>query len=96
MAAKSGQVTVTSAGTAVQGTDISFSANMDWIGLCAHPDNDGPCYFGNDGAGDVTNANGAPLEVGGGTKVVQTNNLNKLYFDADNNGDVVCWWQISI
>lgn len=89
MAARSGQITVSTAGTAVQGT---FSAAKT-VAVKAHPDNAGAVWIGNDDAGDVTNANGFPLSPGEG--VVLTGGLSDFWVDADNSGDVLCWLVVS-
>ena len=83
----SGQITVTTAGTAVQGTNIGLA---NGVYLKADPDNTDAVFVGNDGADDVTNANGFPLGVGE-TILVQVSNLNMLWFDADVSGEKICW-----
>ena len=85
---KSGQVTVAAAGTAVQGTDMPGHL----FALKAHPDNTDAAYVGNV-SGDVTNANGFPLEPGE-TIVLVVSNLNELWFDVDVNGEKVCWLKL--
>jgi len=82
----SGQLTITTAGTAVQGTATPTAVR---VAVKAHPDNAGTVWWGNDGAGDVTSSNGFPLDPGEG--VVLRGNLNQYWFDADSNGDKVCW-----
>jgi hypothetical protein len=89
MAAKSGQITVAAAGTAVQGTDVVGGEFF----LKAHPDNTDTVWVGNDGAGDVTNANGFPLNPGESV-LVQAGNLKDLYFDSDVNGEKICWVKV--
>lgn len=88
MAARSGQITITTAGTAVQGTDI----DVDGVYLSGLDGNAGVVYVGSDGAGDVTSANGYELTS---TKQVflVCSNLKELWFDAasGNDGDKVCW-----
>lgn len=86
MAAKSGLITVTTAGTAVAGPSTSGAAA---VAVKAHPDNSDTVWVGNDGNGDVTNANGFPLDPGEG--VVVPGDLENYYFDADSNGDKICW-----
>lgn len=92
MTARSGQITITTAGTAVQGTDIP---GPEFI-LSPHPGNTGVVYVGNDGAGDITASNGYPLGDVGATSTghviyIRAANLNELWFDAASNGDKVCW-----
>ncbi|GAG99225.1 unnamed protein product [marine sediment metagenome] len=92
MAATSGQVTVTTAGTAVQGPDIDVVNQVTLGGLSG---NTGLTYAGNDGAGDVTNANGFEFDAGGLIRIEVSNkvvtNLSQLWFDCATNGDKVCW-----
>ena len=84
--ARSGLITVTTAGTAVVGT----SRASHLIALKAHPDNTDAVWVGNDDASDVTAANGYPLDPGEAI-VVEVGNLADLYFDADVSGEKVCW-----
>lgn len=95
MAKLSGQITVTTAGTAVQGPD---SPKGFIFALKAHPDNTDTVWFGNDGADDVSSSNGYPLNPG--EQVVidiervedqSGDNLSTLWFDADVNGEKICW-----
>lgn len=83
----SGQITVATAGTAVRGTDAS---GLNGFLIKAHPNNLKPIWFGNDGAGDVTKDNGFPLQPGESV-IVSVSNLEDLWFDAENNGEKVCW-----
>ena len=85
MSSLSGQITVTTAGTAVQGTDVPGGEFM----LKPDPDNTEAIWVGNV-AGDVTNANGFPLDAGESI-IVKVSNLDALWFDADVNGEKVCW-----
>jgi hypothetical protein len=86
--AKSGQITVTTAGTAVKGDD---EVGMELF-LKAHPDNTDTVWVGNED-GDVDNTNGFPLDAGE-TVLVKAGNLSDLYFDADVNGEKVCWIRV--
>lgn len=83
----SGQVTVSTAGTAVQGADVQNDGGF-WIKALAA--NSGVIYVGNDGAGDVTSANGFQLSAGDKI-LVNVNNLKDFWFDAATNGDKACW-----
>ena len=85
----SGQITVTTAGTAVQGTDIPGNA----FALKPHHDNTDAVFVGNV-TNDVTNANGYVLETGESV-VVYVANLNHLWFDADVNGERICWLKLN-
>ena len=85
--AMSGQITVTTAGTAVQGTDVD-SENGFFIRALAG--NTGVVYVGQDGDDDVASTNGYELSAGD-TIFVTVDNLSYLYFDAATNGDKFCW-----
>ena len=88
--ALSGQVTVTTAGTAVRGSDVPGRL----FNIKAHPDNTDSAWVGEDGAGDVAAANGFPLDAGESV-VVELANLNHLWFDADVNGEKLCWLKLN-
>lgn len=85
--ARSGQITVTTAGTAVQGDDVP---GVEFI-IIAHPDNTEDVWVGNDGAGDVTANNGYPLGTNDNAIPIAIPNLNALWFDADVDGEKICW-----
>ena len=91
--ARSGQITVTTAGTAVPGADVSGEKFL----LSPHPSNTGVVYVGNDGADDITSSNGFGLgyEASGNPilEVTVVRNLKELYFDAETNGDKICWFR---
>lgn len=74
-----GVITVTTAGTRVQGDDAPGSV----FALKADPANTGIVYVGKS---DVAAANGFPLEVGEGV-ALRVGNLNKLWFDASASQD---------
>jgi len=83
MAQKSWKVTVTTAGTAVQGPDTGAGIFL----VQAAPANAGLyIYIGDDGAGDVSSANGYALAAGM-QAVITTTNMNLYWFDAANSGD---------
>jgi hypothetical protein len=83
--ALSGQITIAATGTAQQGSDVPGTL----FALKAHPDNTDTVWVG-EVAGDVSSANGFPLNSGESV-VVQVANLNHLWFDADVNGEKICW-----
>ena len=92
MSQLSGQVNVTTNGTAVQGPDIKGKM----FALQAHPSNSDVAWVGNDGANDVSSANGFPLNaVGPGIVLVVDSSLNELWFDAATNGDDICWIRLT-
>jgi hypothetical protein len=87
---RSGQITVTTAGTAVAGPDTGPGTFQ----LCPVPANTGATvYVGNDGANDVASTTGFPLQSGQ-SAVVTVPNLNTVYFDVTANGDKVAWLRI--
>lgn len=83
--ALSGQITVTTAGTAVQGTNQPGSL----FAVKPHHDNTDAVFIGNV-SGDVTNANGFVLEPGE-VVIIESGNLNHYWFDADVSGEKICW-----
>lgn len=84
----SGHVTVTTAGTAVQGPDIPGNIFC----FTAHPSNTNPVWLGNV-AGDIANSNGFPLKPQQNL-YLRVNNLNALWFDATTNGEKVCYIRV--
>lgn len=88
----SGQVTVTTAGTAVQETG---APNGRYFLIRALAGNSGVVYVGNDGAGDVTSGNGHELSAGDQITVdlegMGDLAFSDLWFDAANNGDKLSW-----
>jgi hypothetical protein len=88
MSAKSGQKTVAATGTAeVLGAGQVHGALMI-KGLIG---NAGNAYIGNDGAGDVSSANGLELAAGDVVIFDHVSNLSALFVDVDNNGEGVSW-----
>lgn len=85
--AKSGQTTVTTAGTAVRLGSQEVNGPV-WIK--AVPANTGVMYIGNDGAEDVTSSNGFPLSANELVEV-WVDNLNQLWVDSTVNGEKVAW-----
>lgn len=83
----SNQITVTTAGTAVQGEDIDCPNGLIVRALSA---NTGKMYIGNDGAGDVTSSNGFELAAGEKT-YVPVSNVKDMWVDSSVNGEKVCW-----
>ena len=83
----SGQKTVTTAGTAVQGANVPLDNGVFIAGLSS---NTGKVYVGNDGEDDVSATTG--YELGAGESVlIHVANLNELWFDAAVNGEGICW-----
>ena len=85
--AKTGQITVAVAGTAVQGGNIPLT---NGVFVKALGGNTGKVYVGNDGWGDVSSTTGYELAAGE-VAIFQVANLNQLWFDSATNGDKFCW-----
>ena len=83
----SGQITVTTAGTEVQGSNVPLD---NGIFIKALSGNTGKMYVGNDGAGAVTSSNGFELEAGQ-LIIIHVDNLNEIWVDSSVNGEKVCW-----
>ena len=87
----SGQITVTTAGTAVQGASVApYDGVRSGFYIRALSANTGLIYIGNDGADDVTSANGYELAAGNAV-FIPCKNLNELWFDSSVNGEKACW-----
>jgi hypothetical protein len=84
--ALTGQITVALAGTKVQGPNEPGSL----FRLKGKPGNTGAVFFGD---ASVSAAAGYPLDAGEDVEI-ETSNLNTLYFDAANNGDVCAWLKV--
>lgn len=88
--ARSGQITVTTAGTEVAGPDVPGGM----FAIKAHPDNTDTVWVGNVGGGVVASTTGYPLNPGEAVPV-EVANLSLLWFDADVNGAKFCWLRLS-
>lgn len=82
---KSGQFAIATAGSAAQGPDVSGA-----VFVRALSTNTGNVFVGNDGANDVTSANGYELAPGEALPFV-VKSLKDYFFDAATNGDKFCW-----
>lgn len=93
--ARSGQITVTTAGTAVLGPTFPDAGGDKKIAflLRAHPSNTGIVYIGNDGAGDTSSAAGFGMKATDPAIEVWVNSLADLAFDVSSNGEKICWIQ---
>lgn len=87
----SGQITITTAGTAIQGAAVRGKL----FAIQGVPGNTGLTYVGNDGADDVTAANGFPLPKIGPGVVIEIGDLSDLWFDSASNGDKVAWLRLA-
>lgn len=80
---------MTTAGAAVRGPAVGPAQA---IAIKAHPDNADTVWAGNDGTGDVSATTGVPLNPGEGVVIHgDIADLLLWWFDADSNGDIVCW-----
>lgn len=86
--ADSGQITVATAGTAVQGPATGGLL----VAVKALVGNAGNVYIGNDSSADVTSANGFELAPGEG--VVVHKSLEAFWFDAAIDGDKLSWLKL--
>ena len=89
----SGQKTVTTAGTAVALGNTIIQGPLMIKALLANGDN---MYIGNDGAGDVTSANGFELDAGESIVFDWVGNLNSIMVDSDANGEGVTWLKLNL
>ena len=90
MRARSGVITVTTAGEAVRGPD---SGPGEFF-IKADPENTGYIYVGNDGAGAVSEDSGFKLAASDAPTGVATDNLNNIWFDASVSGEKASWLRI--
>jgi len=90
MAAKSGQITVTTAGTEVVGPVTMLTQEVFDILIKAHPSNTGLVFMGNDGSAAVSSATGMALSAGD-IVIVQAQDLTGYWFDSAVNGEKFCW-----
>ena len=93
MAAKSGQKTVTAAGTAEALGSQVVNGPLMVKALLANTNN---IYIGNDGSDDITSANGLELDAGDAVIFEFVGNLAHLYLDADTNGEGVAWLILTV
>ena len=88
-----GVITVTTAGTEVQGPDVPAWEPAQSGGgfiITAAGANTGYIYVGNDGNGAVANTSGLEIKAGNST-FVRCNNLNEVWFDSSVNGEKCSW-----
>ncbi|MEW5870721.1 MAG: hypothetical protein AB1894_15720 [Chloroflexota bacterium] len=95
MAAKSGQRTVTTAGTAVRLSAASFQANCP-VMVKALDTNTGAVALGDDGAGDVTVSNGLRLLAGDAVIFEHVGDLYNLWLDSAVDGEGVSWILLNV
>ncbi len=89
MTARSGQITVTTAGTAEAGPSTPPGKLFTIRALST---NVGSAYFGNDGANDVSSSTGFELAPNEGVVVATTfSPLDIFWFDVTTSGDGFSW-----
>ncbi|OHD79803.1 MAG: hypothetical protein A3J97_11060 [Spirochaetes bacterium RIFOXYC1_FULL_54_7] len=88
----SGQVTVSTAGTAVPCTTAGVSGAGSFY-IKALPANTGVIYVGTTGGSDVTSSNGYPLSALDAILVTVTS-LSELYVDATVSGEGIAWFRM--
>lgn len=91
--ATSGQKTVTTHGTAVALGSQPINGPLMVKALLANTNN---IYVGNDGAGDVTSANGLQLDAGEVVIFSYVGDLNRIYIDADTDTEGVSWIMLGV
>jgi len=91
--ALSGQKTVAAAGTAEALGDQVINGPLMVKGLIG---NGGNVFIGNDGAGDVTSANGLELAAGDAVVFDSVGNLASLWVDSAVNGEGVSWIMLDV
>ena len=87
----SGQITVATAGTAVQGPDVRGRH----FAIVAHPSNTNPVFLGNDGSEDVSSTTGFALAAKEPHISLIIANLKHLWFDVTTNGEKLCWIKLN-
>lgn len=86
----SGRKVVTTTGSAVQLTTSSITCYR--VDLSADVGNDNPVVVGGSGAAASSGTiAGIVLYPGNSPHTIYINNLNKIYVDAQTNGDAVCY-----
>lgn len=93
MAGISGQKTVAAAGTAVP---LGAQRVEGPLMVRALDSNTGVVAVGNDGANDVTVANGMRLSAGDVLIFDWVGSLADIWLDAAVNGEGVCWIQLNV
>ena len=91
-AARSGQKTVTTAGTEVQLGTLQVNAP---IMVKAKVANTGVIYLGNDGANAVSSTTGLELSAGDAVIFEWVGNLGEIWVDSSVNGEGVSWILLS-
>lgn len=86
----SGQITVTTAGTEVQGTDVKGEGFY----VKAKSTNTGLIYIGNTGADVVSSTTGYILSAGDQV-YIGIKNLNQIWVDSSVNGEGVSWLAVA-
>lgn len=90
IAIRSGQTTVTTAGTEVPLSSSGVVADGP-VSIRALSTNTGKMYIGNDGAGAVSSTSGYELSAGDQLILSYVGALDTIMVDASVNGEKVCW-----
>lgn len=85
--ASSGTITIASAGTSERGPNVLVGRG---VYLRAHPDNTQEAYVGYADS-EVSDTTGYPLPAAGDSILLRVPNLNVLWFDANTDGQKICW-----
>jgi len=89
----SGQITVTTAGSAVPGPSSIQPGLFEFTPV--HGNTGDYCYVGNDSANDVSSSTGYHIKKDGTPLLMAINDLSKVYFDSDTNGDKIAWVRVA-
>ena len=92
--ARSGQITVTTAGTEIRGSTTEKGKTFL---IAPHPGNTGAyIWLGNDEAASpaVSSTTGFPVLAGQAVEIQVVDSLGELWFDVQTNGDKVCWLKV--
>lgn len=91
--AVSGQKVVAAHGTAVALGSQDIRGPLMVKALLSNTNN---IYIGNDGAGDVTSANGLQLDAGEAVIFSYVGNLANIIIDSDTDGEGVSWLMLGV
>lgn len=86
----SGQITVTTAGTEVRGSNV---VSLGGFMVRALSTNTGKMYIGNAGNDTVSSSTGYELSAGDQI-FIDVENLNEILVDSSVNGEKVCWFAV--
>ena len=90
----SGQVAVTTAGTAIPFTTAGVAGPGTYLVKPLSSNTGTYMYIGNDGASDVTSSNGMQLKKGLDAIIITVSDLSEYYLDTDTSDDVMCYLRV--